>query len=129
MLEVFITVLIVYIIYYFVSVTRYDKNGHLKKNKNNSKVSDYEGLPNEVKYFIKKYKVDLDKINLRALLKLTGLILGIDIAIVSIVLILIFKDNLILILVIATILLIPLYLISLKILGNYFKKKGLVKNE
>ena len=126
MIETFITILIVYFVYFFVSVARYDKNGHLK-NKTKG-VSDYDGLPTEVKLFIKMYKIDTDKINYRGLLKLTGLILGINIAIVSIPVVLIFKTNVVLQILVASLLIIPVYLISLKILGNYFKKKGLVKN-
>lgn len=126
MIEIFITVFIVYIVYYFVSVLRYDKSGHLKKKQKG--ITDYDGLPSEVKYFIKKYNIDLDKINLRGLLKLTGLVLGIDIAIISVIVVLIFKTNIVLQLVVASICIIPIYLISLKFLGNYFKKKGLVKN-
>lgn len=126
MIETLITILIVYLVYFFVSVARYDKNGHLK---NKSKgITDYEGLPTEVKVFIKMYKIDTDKINYRGLLKLTGLILGINIAIVSIPVVIIFRDNIVLQILVASLLIIPVYLISLKILGNYFKKKGLVKN-
>ena len=126
MIETFITILIVYLVYFFVSVARYDKNGHLK-NKTKG-VSDYDGLPTEVKYFIKKYNIDLDKVNLRGLLKLTGLILGLDIALISIPAVLIFRTNVILQIVVSSLLIIPVYLISLKFLGDYFKKKGLVKN-
>ncbi len=126
MIETIITILIIYLVYFFVSVARYDKNGHLKKKIDG--VTDYDGLPSEVKYFIKKYNIDLDKINLRGLLKLTGLILGIDIAILSIVVVLIFRTNVVMQIVVASLLIIPIYLISLKFLGNYFKKKGLVKN-
>ena len=125
MVETFITIFIVYIIYYFVSVTRYDKTGHLK----NKKVSDYEGLPSEVKYFVYKYSIDLDKVNLRGVLKLIGLVLGIDIAILSLAVLLIFKESVVLQIIVAVILIIPLYLFSLRFVGNYFKKKGLVKDE
>ena len=125
MIETIITILIVYLIYYFVSVSRYDKNGHIK-NKN---ANDYLGLPSEVRYFVRKYNVDLDKVNLRGVLKLIGLVLGIDIAIISLIVVLIFKDNVILQLLVAAVFIIPLYLISIKFVGNYFKKKGLTKNE
>lgn len=128
MIETFITILIVYIIYYFVSVTRYDKSGHLK-NKKNNKATDYEGLPSEVKYFVTKYNIDLDKVNLRGVLKLIGLVLGIDIAILSLAVLLIFRNSVVLQIIVAIILIIPLYLISLKFVGKYFKKKGLVKDE
>jgi hypothetical protein len=128
MIGTFITVFIVYIAYYFVSVNRYDKAGHLKKNKKYNKVDDYQGLPSEVKYFVKKYNIDLDKVNLRGVLKLIGFVLGIDIAILLIFVLLIFKDSVVLQLVVAWLLIIPLYLISLKFVGKYFVKKGLVKN-
>lgn len=127
MIEIFIMVLLVYIIYYFVSVNRYDKNGNLKGK--NSKVSNYEGLPSEVKYFIKRYNIDLDKVNLRGVLKLTGLVLGIDIALLALLLLLIFKDKIVIELLISSVLIVPIYLISLKFVGKYFEKKGLVKND
>ncbi len=126
MIGTIITVLIVYLLYFFVSVLRYDKNGHLKNKAKG--VSDYDGLPSEVKYFIKRYNVDLEKVNLRGLLKLTGFILGIDITIISLIVVLFFRDSVVLQIVIAAVFIIPIYLVSLKLLGNYFKKKGLVKN-
>ncbi len=128
MIEIVITILVVYFLYYFISVRRYDKLGHYKNGKK-KEVTDYEALPSEVKYFIIKYKIDTNKINYRPLMKLVGLVLGLDIALLSIVEVLIFKDNIVLILLVAAVLIIPLYLISLRFVGNYFKKKGLVKNE
>jgi len=138
MIDVAICILIVYLVYYFVSVNRYDKTGHVKKkedknskkvkiDKNRSKVEDYMELPSEVKYFVKKYNVDLDKINLRGLLKLTGFVLGIDITIVTIFVLLVL-ESVVWQVVVASILIIPIYLISLKFLGKYFKKKGLIKD-
>lgn len=130
MIEIFVMVLIVYMVYYFVSVNRYDKSGNLKGNQNKKdKVTNYQGLPSEVKYFIKRYNIDLDKVNLRGVLKLTGLVLGIDIAILTLLVILIFKDKVVIELLVASLLIIPLYLVSLKFVGRYFEKKGLVKND
>ncbi len=128
MIHVILIIIFVYLIYYFTSVRRLDKNGHYKKKKNKT-IDDYDQLPSEAKYFIKKYNVDLNKINLRGLLKLIALILGIDIAIVTIIVLLIANDNIILALIIGAFLIIPIYVISLKFVGNYFKKKGLVKDE
>jgi len=128
MLEVIITILIVYMLYYFISINRFDKSGHYKKAAK-QKITDYEALPTEVKYFIMKYNIDVSKVNLRGLLKLIGLLLGIDIAIVSIIGVLIFKDNIVLLLIVTSIAILPLYLISLKFIGRVFKKKGLIKDE
>ena len=124
MIVTVITIFFVYILYYIVSISRFDKTGHAK----NKAVTDYQALPAEVKYFVYKYKVDETKVNYRGLLKLIALVLGIDIAIVIIPVVLLIENE-ILQMVIAVIVLFPVFLISLKIVGNYFKKKGLVKNE
>ena len=123
MISTLVIVLIVYILYYIISISRFDKIGHTKKQG----VSDYEALPSEVKYFVWKYKVDEKKVNYRGVLKLIALILGFDIALVLIPVMLLIKNE-ILQIVVAVVLLFPVYLISLKIVGNYFKKKGLVKD-
>ena len=128
MIEVFLTVFLVYIMYYFMSIRKFNKNGHVKnKKKKNSSTDDYEALPNEVKYFINRYKIDLNKVNLRGLLKLIGVVLGLDIAIVSILVLLLFK-NMVLQIVIASILIVPIYLLSLKLVAKNFKKRGLIKD-
>ncbi|MBO5376601.1 MAG: hypothetical protein J6A52_07125 [Bacilli bacterium] len=133
MIDMFITIVIVYLAYYFISVLRFDKYGHVKKNKSNKnnkngdKLDDYMALPVEAKYFIKKYNIDLEKVNLRGILNLIGVILGIDIAIISLFVLLVF-DKVVWQVLIASILIFPIYLLSIKIAGNYFKKKGLVKN-
>ena len=138
-----LAILIVYVVYFIFSVTRYDKNGHYKdrnykydksksktKIANELKVKDYQKLPNEVKYFIKKYRVDLDKINIRGLLKMIGLILGIDIAVSVITAVYVLKDqDELIVILVGFILTMVLYLISLKFLGKYFEKKGLCKYE
>ena len=139
-----LAIILVYIIYYIFSVTRYDKNGHYKdkkdkKSKGKKKLSkeeikelkkkDYDKLPNEVKFFVAKYKIDLDKINIRGLLKMVGLVLGIDIAIATIIVVTIFKNDITICIIVGFIIMLVLYLISLKIMSKYFEKKGLVKDE
>jgi hypothetical protein len=139
-----LAILLVYIIYYIFSVTRYDKSGHYKdksrrKGKGLKKLSkeeikalkkkDYDKLPNEVKFFVSKYKIDLDKVNIRGLLKMVGLVLGIDIAIATIIVVTIFKNDITIEIIVGFIIMLVLYLISLKIMGVYFEKKGLVKDE
>ena len=123
MLITVIIIFIVYILYYIISISRFDRAGHSKK----SEATDYQALPAEVKYFIRKYNVDEEKVNYRGVLKLIGLVLGIDIAIVVIPTLL-FINNDIIQVIVATLLLMPIFLLSLKIIGNYFKKKGLVKD-
>lgn len=143
-----LAIIFVYIIYYLFSVNKYDKNGHYKdkdykknkKNKNKKKLTkqeveelkkkDYDKLPNEVKYFVSKYRIDLDKVNLRGLLKMTGLVLGICIAAATLTVVTIFKNkDITLEIIVAFVIVLVLYLISLKIMGRYFEKKGLTKDE
>ena len=139
-----LAILLIYIIYYIFSVTRYDKSGHYKdksrrKGKGLKKLSkeeikalkkkDYDKLPNEVKFFVSKYKIDLDKVNIRGLLKMVGLVLGIDIAIATIIVVTIFKNDITICIIVGFIIMLVLYLISLKIMSKYFEKKGLVKDE
>ena len=136
MIDFLITSFVVFFAYYLVSIRKYDENGFLKKSKykkkdksmvNDLRIEAYKSLPSEVKYFISKYNVNLEKINLKALLKLIGLVLGIDIAIVGIIVLFISKD-IVIELIIAAIFIIQVYLISLKFVGSYFKKKGLIKD-
>ena len=138
-----LAILLVYTVYFIFTVTRYDKNGHYKdknykydksksktKITNELKVKDYQKLPSEVKFFVRKYRVDLDKINIRGLLNMIGVILGIDIAISIITVIFIFRDKSeVFVIVVGFISTMVLYLISIKFLGKYFEKKGLCKDE
>ena len=125
MLATLLIIFIIYVLYYFTSVSRFDKTGHPKKKG----ITDHDALPSEAKYFVEKYKVDKEKVNYKKMLKQIALLLGIDIAILSLAVLLIFKESVVLQIIVAVILIIPLYLFSLKFVGNYFKKKGLVKDE
>ena len=138
-----LAIMIVYTVYFIFTISRYDKNGHYKDRKykydkkkskktieKELKQKDFDKLPNEVKFFVRSYKVDLDKINIRGLLKMIGVILGLDIGITAITMTMIFnEENLALEVLVGFVIVMIVYLISLKILGNYFKKKGLCKNE
>lgn len=127
MLEYLIYFLVVYLLYFFITIRRFDKEGNYKKKKE-KKIENYEALPGEVKYFVLKYKVDLKKVNLRSVLKLIGFILGLEIVIIMVLINMFLKINIAFQIIVATIILLPVYLISLKFLGMYFKKKGWVKN-
>ncbi len=137
-----ITIIFVYIIYYIFTINRYDKTGHYKNKKDKKskkklspkdikelKKLDHDKLPAEVKVFVDMYKIDLDKINIRALLKLNGLILGIEIALIAVTMAMIFNNNITISIIVGFISLMIIYLVSLKLLANNFKKRGLVKDE
>ena len=51
MIITLVIVFFVYALYYVVTISRFDKTGHSV----NREVSDYQALPSEVKYFVKKY--------------------------------------------------------------------------
>jgi membrane-associated HD superfamily phosphohydrolase len=118
--------------YYLFTVNKYDKTGHArikkkKLNKNDIDINDYNKLPNEVKIFVDKYKIDTSKINIRGLLKSIGFIIALSITFGLLIANRITKVPIIQI---GIILLITftLYLISLVIICNYLKKKGYVKD-
>ena len=138
MVVAIVTLVVVYFVYYIFTVMRYDKAGNLKNsvktfkegkiNANELEEESYKYLPSEVKYFIRRYKIDSSMLNRRGLLKLMGVILSINVSLILAVLSIFTNDILIQGVVVAVVLL-PMFLISLKILGKYFKKRGWTKNE
>ena len=126
-----LTGVIIYILYYLISVNKYDKDGHYKnkklKNKKDIEENDYKKLPNEVKIFIDKYNIDISKINIRGLLKSVGFIIAFSIAFGLLIANRVSKIPIFQIAVTFLITLI-FYFISLTVLGRYLKKKGYVKN-
>ncbi len=127
------TVIVAYLLYYVFIIRKYDAKGNriVKKNKKNSrkrKEVDVARYPSEVELFIYKYKVDIKKVNFRAMLKLIGLTCSIDIAIIVTVVNLIKINNIYIQLGIGILLIVPIILISFGILGKVFKKKGLTKH-
>lgn len=100
------------------------KNKKIKEDKEDIKI------PTEVEILIAKYHVDLSKINYKKLLKIVGRTCAIDIGLIFTIIDIIPIENIYIQLLIGFILIIPIILISYAILGNYFKKKGLVvKND
>ena len=159
-----ISTLVVYLFYYIFMINKYDKDGKLKKKKENKfikkivekiknflfttkdkkdevllrgrknkkikEVKDDIKIPTEVEILILKYHIDLSKINYKKLLKMVGLMCSIDVGLIITILSLVPTDNIYIQLLVGAILIIPTILISYAILGNYFKKKGLVvKND
>ena len=106
--------IIVYLISYLILVRKKDK---YDKNK----------VPVEVEYLIKKYRLDMKSINYHKFLNTISIIGSID---MSLTIIIVFNiENIILQLLTGFIILIPLIIISFKLLAKYYIKKGYVKNE
>ena len=82
--------------------------------------------PAEVNYLIYKYNIDIKKLNYKKFLNVVAITSSLDISlIVSIVSII--KSTLIEIL-LALVIVIPLFLLSYHLVGKYYIKKGYVKN-
>ena len=164
MIEFILTTLLVYLLYYVFMISKYDKNGKLKKKKKDSffsklfskikkflfesknekeeilnrgrkpkKVREEQEdikIPTEVEILIAKYHIDLSKINYKKLLKIVGWMCSIDIGLIIWIISFAPTDNIYIKLLIGGVLTIPVILLSYGIVGNYFKKKGLViKND
>jgi len=136
MISFIITVAFVYLFYYIFIIRKYDAKGNkiVKESKINgkgkirkTKAVDQVKYPSEVELFIYKYKIDIKRINFRAMLKLLGLVCSMDIAIIVTILSYI-KLDMIWLLLIGAVLVFPIILISFSLLGRYFKKKGLTKH-
>lgn len=109
-----LTFLIVYLISYFILVRKRDKY-------------DKKKVPVEVEYMIKKYRLNIKKMDYHRFLRAISIVGSFDMAIA--VLIIFPIDNIILQLLVGFIVLIPLILISFNLLAKHYVKKGFVKNE
>ena len=109
-----LTFLLVYMISYFFIVRKAGKKIQKK-------------VPIEVEYLIKKYNIDLKKVNYREFINTISITGSIIIAIT--VLIIFNIENLLLQLVVSFVVMIPLILIGFKLIGEYYKKKGMIKDE
>lgn len=127
MLELIVTIVLVYFIYYFWIAFNFDKSGNPKQKGKKTSKNEKLKMPSEAEYFVLKYNIDLSKINYRYFLQVIGLLVAFDIAIIANIVIRI--NTLWLQLVIGIILTIVVILISFGLLGRYFKKKGLTKND
>ena len=128
MIWMILSILIIYLIYYIWIIINFDKQGNQKQSKRDKKkgITREKKMPAEVKYFVNRYNVDLDKVNYRYFLQVIGLIVAIDVSIISSVALLI--NTLWLQIVAIIVLVIVLIFISFGLLGRYFKKKGLTKD-
>lgn len=92
----------------------------------NRKEFNIDKCPRDVLYFIYKYKININKVNYRSLLKRIGLVNAFIMSFTYTVVTLF--DKIIMILLISLLIIIPLIIICYKLLSIYYKKKGLVNN-
>ncbi len=83
--------------------------------------------PIEVNYLIKKYNIDIGKLNYKKLLMTISLVSSLDISVIVTVILLF--DNYLLEIVIAFLMVIPVILISYSFVGKYYVKRGMIINE
>ena len=102
---------IFYLIFYVIKKKEYDENK----------------VPVELVYLIRKYHLDMKKINYRRLMNQIGIISSFDIAFTG-TFIFTYIKNTFLSIVLGTLMLIPLIIITFSYIGIYYKKKGLVIN-
>ena len=107
-----ITFLLVYLLYYFFSVRKARRN---KKK-----------LPVEVEYLVVKYKIDIDKIKYKKLMNFIALVGSFDIALI--VTIILNLKGYILPFVVGFLLALPVIKFSFSLIGNYYKRKGMIKS-
>lgn len=98
----------IYLIYFFVIINREKKRNLYRKS-------------TEVLYLEKKYKLNIDKINMKELAHLLSLANAFIIA--NVVLIISFVDSIILKMLLGFVVLIPMIIIVYHLIGTYYKKK------
>ena len=103
-----ISFLIVYLFYLFTVILQTKRYDKFKKS-------------NQVMYFVKKYKIDVNKLNMKKFTNILGLANSLIISIAFTATYLV--DNLILQLLIGLIILIPLIFIIYSLIGNYLKRE------
>ncbi len=93
---------------------------------NKAKKRNSKKRPMEVRYLVNRYKVDLKKANYSQMLQIISLVSSFDIAfIVSIANI---ADSYMIQLLIVLGLILPVILLSYHFVGNFYKKKGMIKD-
>lgn len=84
-------------------------------------------VPQELVFLIRKYQLDMTKINYKEILNIIGLVSAFDIAFTA-TFIFHFIDNVYLCIIVGAIMLIPLIVITYGFIGSYYKKKGMSRN-
>ena len=84
-------------------------------------------VPVELLLLIKKYRLDMDKINYRSIMNKIALVSAFDIAFIA-VFVMKFIDNIYLSIIVGGVFFIPLLLITYNFIGKYYVRKGLITN-
>lgn len=91
------------------------------------KIKNIEKMPTEVKYLVSKYKIDIKKVNYNQLLQIVALVSSLDITLVVSVLTLV--ENFFISILISIVLVVVTIFISYHFVGNFYRKKGMIKDE
>ena len=119
----FILVLILYEIFIVLPMKNYRKNkGKGKKTKK------ARNDPVEVKYLVFIYGLNIEKVDYNKLLRIVSLVSSFDIAIVVSMVAIFEKFGYVWQMILAIVIIIPLFLITYGLVAKYYKKKGMIKN-
>lgn len=108
---------------YQISIVNPAKRRVLDKKKKNDK--EKKELV-EIKYLVKRYKLDLDKVSYNQLLQIVALVSSFDISLV--VSIIMLFDNFIMEIVVGFFATLLIIMISYHLVYLFYKKKGMIKN-
>ena len=108
------TFIFIYLIYLFSYVI-----GSKKLNK--------DKIPLELMFLVRKYRLDLKKINYKKTMNFIGLICAFDISFTA-TFMFYYVKNLYLSILIGAIMLIPLIIITFNLIGKYYEKRGMIIN-
>ena len=86
-----------------------------------------EKIPVELLLLIKKYRLDMSRINYRKLMNIIGLVSAFDIAFIS-TFVFAYIKNIYIAVLVGMIMFIPLIIITFNFIGKFYIKKGLVRN-
>lgn len=109
------TFLIIYLFYLFLYV--------LKKKKK----YDPNKVPQELAFLIRRYRLDMKKINYKKIMNQIGIVCAFDIAFTS-TFMFAFIKNIYLAIFIGGVMFIPLIIITFGFIGKYYEKRGLIVN-
>lgn len=118
-----------YFIYYIVTIRKEKKKEKIKsgRKKKSKKKADDGKIPVEVSYMILKYHIDLKKVSYLKFLHVLAITGSLDIALIVVIVSLI--PSVVLEMVVGFFISIPIILLSYKVVGMYYQKKGMITNE